>query len=539
MIILIILIINSILNILFKQNNILGCGLIGFSGKGKYNYQLIRMLMLLNLKRGKDAAGYYTPIANDFYYLNKDGESVDINIIYNKAIEEGLYQFIGHCRQASYGVKKKENAHPFLAKNEKNIIVAHNGTLTNLYDLRVYFKDKVEEKYKSKFEYENLDVDSKIFSEVMSIFDKEKALEVFQYYEGAAALLFSDLNQPEILYAYTDGERPLHYGFRKEGMYISSEKEPLMLIECNDIKPFSKNKIYTIKNGIIENISKKIDKKKLPIKNIQSTTSNNRSNNHSNSNSNNTAVSVINNATGKFTSLQLNVKELREFLTWLNSNVDLVEKDIYRKPFIISAKINSTYELIVEYENKLKDCLWIYRDFINPSEEITIKYNKNLNDIILNRKIDGCKEQYIINNLASLYVNYKKENKNQMVNYEDIIINNIGLIIDNFEKLIKVSSGEFKKDLENAQLEIDNYLSVTSKNDDDEIYLKPFNDALKILLTCTINKKSNAIITETIDLLSETKIFIVKYETSENDVEKDFEKDLYDNEKYGYNEYKY
>lgn len=243
------------------------CGLIGFSGPGKYDVNKIKMLMLLNAKRGTDSAGFYT-LTEDRknYFLPKEVGPVYDDLIYNKAFDKGYRIFIGHCRKSSYGAKTKDNAHPFedTTNKSRRIILAHNGTLTDVYDFKRYLEEK-HETFKDKFGA-SLDVDSKIFARYFNLTGIDDP-GVLSLYRGAAALLYTDTTQNNnVLYAYTDGERPLHYGYCEEGIYISSEQEPLLEIGCTKVKEFEKNIVYRIKEGEFEKAKITVKKNPFPIK---------------------------------------------------------------------------------------------------------------------------------------------------------------------------------------------------------------------------------------------------------------------------------
>lgn len=211
------------------------CGIVGFVGTGKSQFDLntIKILMYVNSKqRGTDACGVFTPElgilkstgeAYDFLYKNED-KIVPSNI------------FIGHVRAKTKGVNSDENAHPFIYDN---IVGVHNGTLTNNDDLIK--------------EVGGNPVDFKVDSQAIFYrLGKDKKATVLSDLKGPAAVLFQDTTSPDILYAFRNDERPLVFGKRPEGLYISSIADPLEWVNCTHIEHALPGYIYQLRNGIVE-----------------------------------------------------------------------------------------------------------------------------------------------------------------------------------------------------------------------------------------------------------------------------------------------
>lgn len=210
------------------------CGIIGFSGVTNYNTDKIKTLLLLNsYERGTDSTGYY----NRYDNVVKDSEKA-YKFLRNKNITPDTI-FIGHARSKTVGTVTKSNAHPFHCGS---IILVHNGTLKNHLEL---FKEANIQDTANK-------VDSQAICEKLN---HDKNPLTLSEIDGAAALLFTDTMEDDVLYVYRNNERPLCYGFIDDGMYISSEEEPLEIIEAYSITTFDPNILYKIKDGtIIEEI---------------------------------------------------------------------------------------------------------------------------------------------------------------------------------------------------------------------------------------------------------------------------------------------
>lgn len=226
------------------RNKFLYCGLIGFSGETDFNPKYIDINIVWNsLERGEDATGLFSPkngvkkslTKGSHYVLHSKNEMINDNYL------------IAHVRAATVGLKTEvNNAHPF---ERGNFILAHNGTLFNHSDLA--------DKYNlAKADYS---VDSDIIAGCIN--EVGDIATVLKEINGAAALLIHDKRNPKVLYAFTNGERPLWRGNDNKGnMYISSLGETLYFLGLTGIKEFKKNNLYSIENGKI------IDHKK--IKNV-------------------------------------------------------------------------------------------------------------------------------------------------------------------------------------------------------------------------------------------------------------------------------
>lgn len=213
------------------------CGLIGFSGKTNFDKEKINLLMLWNsFERGKDATGIYTP-KNGLVKFAKPATE----FLVNTPFEEDTL-LIAHVRAKTIGVNTDKNAHPF---NEDNVVLAHNGTLKNHYDLL----------RKYKLEWNKYDVDSHV---ICGILAQEKNFKVLSEIEGAAAMLMHDKDNPRIMYVFRNGDRDLFKGHHNGNLYISSIKNSLELIGCSNIKEFKENYLYTIMDGLIQGTAKRI-----------------------------------------------------------------------------------------------------------------------------------------------------------------------------------------------------------------------------------------------------------------------------------------
>jgi hypothetical protein len=270
-IILILTLIHYIGLYLFKQNkNVLYCGLFGWAGNSvkKFNKDKFDKLGILNVERGKSSCG----ISFDGeIHVGLDSNKMYYDFLVDREINPKIYPVvIGHTRQSSVGAVNVHNAHPFgFGENKENFsfIGAHNGTLKNHKELgaKYYVDDVFESSYLNSHGVEVISNREKIDSEILlEIIWRSQNFKVLSEYIGGAALVFTDTNDPNVLYLfkgsskdYTSSikesvERPLFvYIENKNSMYFSSIEDSLRTIGGNDnnIIDTDPNVVYKITNG--------------------------------------------------------------------------------------------------------------------------------------------------------------------------------------------------------------------------------------------------------------------------------------------------
>ena len=225
------------------------CGIVAWAGKNpkKFNVGNFTSIGIQNEERGIDSCGVMI-----------DGE-IEIGIgetakFRSFAAKVGIPQpekipvVIGHTRKTSVGTIHLRNAHPFgFGKTDlypNRFIGVHNGTLYNMDDICGKFG--VKERQTLKKGQWRKKIDSEMILESLY---RSNSYQVLSEYYGLAALVFHDVNEPNVIYAYRGAsvkrgggaddtvyyERPLfYYQETRNSLYISSIKESLYSIGGTD-----------------------------------------------------------------------------------------------------------------------------------------------------------------------------------------------------------------------------------------------------------------------------------------------------------------
>jgi len=254
------------------------CGIYGQASNNvkKINESNIKILGLFNENRGKNSCGI--TIDGEIYY-GLEKEALFTNFAKGRSFTPTLYPtVIGHTRQSSVGVINAYNAHPFGFGENKDggykFLAVHNGTLLNYKELAdKYGVDK--EVNSPSLHVENLNVvRTKIDSEILlETIYKTGNVKVLSDYNGAAALVWTDTDHPNVIYLYSGKsrawsddtedkqveERPMFvYIESKNNFYFSSLAEPLHVIRNNEGEVFQidYNTVYTVKDGNFKDAKK-------------------------------------------------------------------------------------------------------------------------------------------------------------------------------------------------------------------------------------------------------------------------------------------
>lgn len=258
------------------------CGILAFASDNvkNFNGDKFNILGILNETRGKHSCG----VAID----GKIHKGVDTFKVWRDfaafmplSLPDKHPIVIGHTRHATGGAHNIFNAHPFgfkdnIGDKHNSFIGVHNGSLYNHKEIALEFgidktasyeKIKGEGKHAKRMVSYREKIDSEILLETIH---KTGKYDVLEQYNGAAALVWYKMNEPNVMYCYHGmskvseiskdpvEERPLFYAEIDGGTYISSLAESLMVIgaEVNDVQAFEHNIVYKITNGNVEQAEK-------------------------------------------------------------------------------------------------------------------------------------------------------------------------------------------------------------------------------------------------------------------------------------------
>lgn len=231
------------------------CGIVGYSGKKDFNSSLVKILMLSNLPRGMDATGIYSPKNG----VVKDAVNATSFMATNQHSIKRDKVFIGHLRAKTIGINEAKNAHPF---NLSNVVGVHNGTLLLPWELAKRYD----------VDHSQIQVDSEVLYTIIDTQIGEndnncEQINVLSGFDGAAALVFYN-KIDSLLYVYRNKERPLHFGYINDAMYIASTSESLEIINCTNIEMFTENYLFKILDGTIISKTLYIPRVKPEIKTV-------------------------------------------------------------------------------------------------------------------------------------------------------------------------------------------------------------------------------------------------------------------------------
>jgi len=283
-IILIVLLIHYSLYLLIKPKNLnLSCGIFGWFGKNpkKFNKDKFDKLGIFNVERGRTSCG--VSIDGDLF-LGIDNEKLYTDFIKGRNFQPKLFPYaLGHTRAASVGnAVTLDNVHPFGFGDLKNnddlyeFLGVHNGTIYNADDLaRKYGVEVTETKtifnqHHVKQQKTRTKIDSELMLEILYT---SKTYKVLSEYNGTAAMVFVNLNEPNVVYIWKGAsksftyaaatlteERPLFY-FKetRNSLYISSIEDSLLTIggtKNETVFTFDENTIYKITDGNVDKAEK-------------------------------------------------------------------------------------------------------------------------------------------------------------------------------------------------------------------------------------------------------------------------------------------
>jgi len=222
------------------------CGIVGIYSNVKDAYQTLYFSLFGLQHRGQESCGIVISDGKNIYQKKGMGLVYDVFLSENSNELKGYYG-IGHVRYSTTGSSKVENTQPFVADYKgKTYAIAHNGNLTNSYQLR----KKLEENG-TIFQ---TTMDTEIIMHLIVKSKKDtfegKLIDAVLKLEGAFSLV---IFTPTCIYAVKDpyGIRPLSLGKINDGYVVASESCAFDLIEAKYIREIEGGEIIKIdKEGV-------------------------------------------------------------------------------------------------------------------------------------------------------------------------------------------------------------------------------------------------------------------------------------------------
>lgn len=188
------------------------CGLLGYFNKSPADSKEYRdwfeSMLVVSTLRGWDGTGVAAfPIKGGQTFIYKKpipGWDFVQSHVWN-TIRTNHYDYdmmIGHNRAATHGKAIERHTHPF---NEDNIVLTHNGVITNAYKLN------------------NAVVDSQAVA--IALNGEDDFVDILEKLDGSFALVWFDYRDQKLRFA-RNKERPLWLGYdeKKNGILWASEK---------------------------------------------------------------------------------------------------------------------------------------------------------------------------------------------------------------------------------------------------------------------------------------------------------------------------
>jgi amidophosphoribosyltransferase len=195
------------------------CGVVGIVSSSEVNQSLFDALTVLQ-HRGQDAAGMVTCENKHFSLRKGNGLVRDVFRSRHMQFLRG-HMGIGHVRYPTAGSDSEAEAQPFYVNSPFGIVLAHNGNLTNVKQLR-------EELFRDDFRHMNTSSDSEVILNVfahelqsactnkLSVESIFKAISgVHKRCRGGYAVVMMIAGVGIVAFRDPFGIRPLIYGTRE------------------------------------------------------------------------------------------------------------------------------------------------------------------------------------------------------------------------------------------------------------------------------------------------------------------------------------
>jgi amidophosphoribosyltransferase len=219
------------------------CGILGVTGRDNAVFDLYQGLIALQ-HRGQDSAGIIT--YDEMFHLKK-GNGLVTAVFNEKNVGRLTGRTgIGHVRYPTIGPGSDEDAQPFFVNVPFGIAMAHNGNVTNYYQLRKNLADK---SYRQLNSYSDVEAILNVFADEVARqdiahFDAgmvfRAAQGVFDRVEGSYSCLALIAGQGLVAFRDPYGIKPLIMGRKGDSYAFASESVAFDLLEFDvvrDVRP--------------------------------------------------------------------------------------------------------------------------------------------------------------------------------------------------------------------------------------------------------------------------------------------------------------
>lgn len=228
------------------------CGILGICGNHDVVLELYQGLNALQ-HRGQDAAGIIT-YAQCFNL--KKGNGLVQNVFNSKNINRLVGNLgIGHVRYPTVGRGGTSDAQPFYVNSPLGIAMAHNGNVTNYFELK-------QELFQKNFRHLNSDCDVEailnVFADELLKYDLTKfnveivfqaVAGVFKRVQGSYSVLAIIANHGLVAFRDPHGFKPLVFGKREDNYAFASESVALDILGYQLVRDVAPGEVIFIEEN--------------------------------------------------------------------------------------------------------------------------------------------------------------------------------------------------------------------------------------------------------------------------------------------------
>ncbi len=225
------------------------CGVVGVSGMDLAAEQAFLAMYALQ-HRGQEAAGMVTFDEGEHHILKGPGLVGDVFATWSIRKKMLGRTAVGHLRYSTAGGSDLANIQPITARYAKgNIALAHNGNLTNHFDLRKRLVDEGAI-FRTTSDSETLiHLIAKSRHETID----GQVDDALTHLEGAFSIV---LAIDDTIYAARDprGFRPLVLGRKGEGAIVASETCALDILGADYVRDLQPGEVIRIRDGVVKQL---------------------------------------------------------------------------------------------------------------------------------------------------------------------------------------------------------------------------------------------------------------------------------------------